>query len=154
MFQRFKSSTLRHNNNLENCLSGRKSLTANQVQAILVYPEFKSLTLLHKHAIQLTVGWQSPKLLMDVRIIHRVPYLETQLNRQSRGLKILVSKVRLLLSPPYRSIAQLVARPLWERQVAGSNPATPTKLGYRLTVRHGFLVPRIEVRFLLPQPNQ
>lgn len=39
-----------------------------------MFQRFKSFTLRQKHAIQLTVGWQSPKLLMDVRIIHRVPY--------------------------------------------------------------------------------
>ena len=47
----------------------------------------------------------------------------------------------------------LVEFSLWERAVAGSNPASPTKLGYGVMVTLQILILSFEVRVLVPQPN-
>jgi hypothetical protein len=39
------------------------------------------------------------------------------------------AKQKLVLFSRNRGVAQLVARPLWEREVIGSNPVTPTYKG-------------------------
>lgn len=39
----------------------------------------------------------------------------------------------------YRGVAQLVAHTVWDREVAGSSPVAPTRLGLKLLVALGLV---------------
>ncbi len=76
----------------------------------------------------------------------------------TRALRASVSNdMRVRLSPAallsfminYRGVAQLVARAVWDREVAGSNPVSPTKNNIMLALpilRHKVVLTWREVR--------
>ena len=53
-----------------------------------------------------------------------------RLDRADKAIVIFLTPIHFSLFPinSFRDVAQLVARLLWEQDVAGSNPVIPTKL--------------------------